>query len=201
MNLLPKNVSSLIEEFSKLPSIGPKTAERLTFYLLKNSDLNSLGEAVLQLRDNLTKCEVCVTYTDTKICSICSNTNRDNDVLAVVSQPLDIVAIEKTGLFRGKYHVLHGFISPVDGIGPDDLEIESLIKRITKVKPKEIIIATNPNIEGETTAFYLAKKIARFNIKVTRIAHGLPVGGDIEYADQITLSRALDNRRELNLSK
>lgn len=199
MELLPKNLRNLIEEFSKLPSIGPRTAERLTFYLIKNGDINSLGEAISHLRDDLVKCEICMNFSDKKICRICSNDKREN-ILAVVSQPLDVIAIEKTGLFNGKYHVLHGFISPIENMGPDDLEISSLIKRLKKNKPDEIIIATNPNIEGETTAIYLAKKIKPFNIKVTRIAHGLPVGGDLEYADQLTLSRALDNRRELSIS-
>lgn len=197
MNILPKGIRNLIDQLSQLPSIGPKTAERLTFYLLKNGDIENLGEAILHLKDNLTKCEMCLTYADHTLCDVCSSPSRDGQQITVVSNSLDIIAIEKTGLFNGKYHVLHGFISPVDGVGPDDLEIESLLARVKKNKPKEIIIATNPNIEGETTALYLAKKLKSSGVVVTRLAHGLPVGSDLEYADQITLSRALDNRQEI----
>lgn len=197
MQILPKGVYDLINQLSQLPSIGPKTAERLTFYLLKQGDINSLGESVLHLRDNITKCQNCTTYTDKDICDICDSPSRDDSTIIVVSSPLDIIAIEKTGLFNGKYHVLHGYISPVDGIGPDDIEINRLLIRVKDKKPNEVIIATNPNIEGETTALYIAKKINPLSIKVTRIAHGLPVGSDLEYADQMTLSKALDNRRSM----
>lgn len=197
MQILPKGVYDLINQLSQLPSIGPKTAERLTFYLLKQGDINSLGESVLHLRDNIAKCQNCTTYTDKDICDICDSPSRDDSTIIVVSSPLDIIAIEKTGLFNGRYHVLHGYISPVDGIGPDDIEINRLLIRVKDKKPNEVIIATNPNIEGETTALYIAKKINPLSIKVTRIAHGLPVGSDLEYADQMTLSKALDNRRSM----
>lgn len=197
MDLLPKSVTRLIEEFSKLPTIGPKTAERLTFYLLRNGNTEALGEAIARLKDSIVRCQICQTFTDQLTCAICTDPAREAQTIAVVSMPLDMVAIEKTGLFRGRYHVLHGVISPVDGIGPDDLTIELLIKRLGKGDDVgEVILATNPNLEGETTALYLAKKIQPLGIKVTRLAHGLPVGGDLEYADQITLSRAIDNRRE-----
>ncbi len=198
MDLLPNSVTYLIEEFAKLPTIGPKTAERLTFYLLRNGNTESLAEAIARLKKGIVRCNQCQTFSDQPVCAICDNHNRDGQQIAVVSMPLDMVAIEKTGLFRGRYHVLHGVISPIDGVGPDDLTIESLMKQLEGSEVKEVILATNPNLEGETTALYLAKKIQPLGVKVTRLAHGLPVGGDLEYADQITLGRAIDNRREFN---
>lgn len=197
MDILPKNVTKLIEEFAKLPSIGPKSAERLTFYLLKQGGTKELGEAILHLGDGITKCEICRNFTIESICPICADERRSDDQTAIVSQPLDIIAIEKTGQYHGRYHVLHGVISPVDGMGPESLEIDSLLKRIEGNPPKEIILALNPNVEGETTALYLSKKIEPAKIKVTRLAHGLPIGGDLEYADQLTLSRALANRQDV----
>lgn len=194
-DVLPESVNKLIEEFAKLPSIGPKTAERLVFYLLKNEDSISLGEAALTLKYGIINCQSCQNFSTETICKICQNPNRTDSLLCVVSQPLDIVAIEKTGLYKGKYHVLHGVISPVDGIGPDELEIDSLLSRIEKHKPEEIILATNPNLEGETTALYILRKLQDSDIQVTKLAHGLPMGGDLEYADQMTLGRALDNRQ------
>ncbi|MBA3678957.1 recombination protein RecR [Candidatus Saccharibacteria bacterium] len=194
-DVLPESVNKLIEEFAKLPSIGPKTAERLVFYLLKSEDSISLGEAALTLKDGIVNCQSCQNFSTETICKICQNPNRSDSLLCVVSQPLDIVAIEKTGLYKGKYHVLHGVISPVDGIGPDELEIDSLLSRIEKHKPEEIILATNPNLEGETTALYILRKLQDSDIQVTKLAHGLPMGGDLEYADQMTLGRALDNRQ------
>lgn len=192
---MPESVNNLIEEFSKLPSIGPKTAERLVFYLLKNQDNQALGEAVLNLNQNITKCSICKNFSTTKVCSICENPNRSDHLICVVSQPLDIVAIEKTGLYKGKYHVLHGFISPIDGIGPDDIEIQGLLDRVENQKPEEVILATNPNLEGETTALYIVRQLQDSSVKITKLAHGLPLGSDLEYADQITLGRALDNRQ------
>ncbi len=194
-DVLPESVNNLIEEFSKLPSIGPKTAERLVFYLLKNDDSKSLGEAAIKLKDGIVRCQTCKNFSTESVCKICSNPNRNDSLLCVVSAPLDIVAIEKTGLYRGKYHVLHGVISPIDGIGPEDLEIQSLLDRVEQTKPEEIILATNPNLEGETTALYILRQLKDSNIAVTKLAHGLPIGGDLEYADQITLGRALDNRQ------
>lgn len=196
MDILPTSVTRLIDEFAKLPSIGPKTAERLTFYLLRGKDEQNLASAIASLKNNIQRCEVCRNYSEDTICRICADPGRDKTILAIVSAPLDVVALERTSSFRGQYHVLHGVISPIDGMGPDQLEMTSLIDRLDSNLPKEIIIATNPNIEGETTALYLLKKIQPYNIKVTRLAHGLPMGGDLEYADQITLGRALDNRRE-----
>jgi len=196
VEILPVSVNRLIDELSKLPSIGPKTAERLTFYLLKNGNTDDLAAAIEALRRDLTRCEQCRTLSDEAVCWICADRGRDHDLVAVVSQPLDIVAMERAGNFRGVYHVLHGYLSPIDGIGPEDLEIVSLLSRIERDKPTELILATNPNFEGETTALYILKKLDGSEVKVTRLAHGLPVGGDLEYADQVTLGRAIDNRRE-----
>lgn len=196
-NVLPEGITKLIEEFSKLPSVGPKSAERLVFYLLAQGDPQALGEAVLHVKDGLGRCKNCQNYASEDLCPICQNRGRDAKLITVVSAPMDIVAIERTGLFRGQYHILHGVISPIDGIGPDDLEIGSLLERVKVVEPEEIIIATNPNIEGETTAIYIVKKLNEqgYEGKVSKLAHGLPIGADLEYADQLTLSRALDNRQ------
>jgi recombination protein RecR len=167
----------------------------LVFYLLKSEDNISLGEASLALKEGIINCSSCQNFTTDTVCKICQNPNRSDSIICVVSQPLDIVAIEKTGLYKGKYHVLHGVISPVDGIGPDDIEIDSLMARIEKHSPEEIILATNPNLEGETTALYILRKLKDQDIAITKLAHGLPMGGDLEYADQMTLGRALDNRQ------
>ncbi len=196
MDILPPSVERLIAEFAKLPSIGPKTAERLTFHLLRSGGEKQLGEAAIALKEGLRYCSRCQNFSSSELCNLCANTQRDDSVWAVVGQPLDVVAIEKTGLFKGRYHVLHGVISPVDGIGPDQLKIAELIRRLDGGKPTEIILAMNPNIEGETTSLYLAKKIEPLGIRVTRLAHGLPIGGDLEYADQMTLGQAIDHRRE-----
>jgi len=193
--VLPESVSNLIEEFSKLPSIGPKSAERLVFYLLKHDGSRELGQAAIDLKEGLVRCSTCQNFSTQNVCKLCANPSRDTKLICVVAQPLDIVAIEKTGLYRGRYHVLHGVISPIDGIGPEDIEIESLLSRVESEKPDEIILATNPNLEGETTALYILKKLQDSPIKVTKLAHGLPMGSDVEYADQMTLGRALDNRQ------
>lgn len=197
MSLLPASVELLIEEFSRLPGIGPRTAERLTFFLLR-SDYNpaQLGRALQGLRQNIGKCPVCCNLTESdELCAICSNPERSSEVIAVVEDALDVVAIEKTGRFQGVYHVLGGVISPLEGIGPDKLNLSSLITRVEKQSPKEIILATNPNIESETTALYIRRQLQDTDVKVTRLARGLPVGGDLEYADQVTLGRALDGRQ------
>lgn len=196
MRIIPRTVQTLIDEFGRLPGIGPKSAQRLTFYLLRGSKerVQSLGEAVLNLKENIQICSVCSNLAESDPCVICSDPHRDPSVIMVVEEPLDILAFEKTGKFQGLYHVLHGVISPIEGIGPDDLYIKQLLARLHDNKVKEIIIATNINVEGEATAMYLSKLIEPLNMKVTRIAHGLPVGSDIEYADEITLSKALENR-------
>lgn len=198
MQIIPQSIQNLIDEFSKLPGIGPKTAQRLTFYLLKEKqeDLGSLGNAVLGLRENIKKCQICFNLTDTDPCPLCKDFKRDKGVVCVVEDPLDIVAIEKTGQFRGLYHVLGGVISPMDGIGPDELTVRGLLGRLTG-EIKEVIIATNPNLEGEATALYLQKAMAPFDVKVTRLAYGLPMGSDLEYADELTVLKALEGRREL----
>jgi len=197
MQILPDNITNLIDEFSKLPSIGPKSAERLVFHLLANGDPEQFGRVMIELKKNLINCSTCKNYSTEELCPICSNTSRSPELIAVVSNPMDIVAIERTGLFRGTYHILHGVISPIDGVSPDDLEIQSLIDRVKVVEPEEIILATNPNIEGETTSIYISKQLQDqgYSGKITKLAHGLPIGGDLEYADQLTLSRALDNRQ------
>jgi recombination protein RecR len=197
MQILPDNITKLIEEFSKLPSIGPKSAERLVFYLLANGDVEQFGRVMSDLKKDLVKCSTCKNYATDELCPICSSNSRSPELIAVVSNPMDIVAIERTGLFRGTYHILHGVISPIDGVGPEDLEIQSLLDRVVVIEPEEIILATNPNIEGETTSIYISKQLldVGYKGKITKLAHGLPIGGDLEYADQLTLSRALDNRQ------
>jgi recombination protein RecR len=200
MSLLPKSVQNLIDELSKLPGIGPKSAERLTFYLLRsaNSDLSSFGQAILDLKKNIKTCEVCFNLTETDPCRICSDHTRDISKICVVEEPLDVLALEKTGEYKGLYHVLGGAISPIEGIGPDNLRIKGLLVRLqkNKEKVKEIILATNPSLEGEATAMYLKKLLDPLKIKITRIARGLPIGASLEYADEITLSRALEGRKD-----
>jgi len=199
--MLPKAVQNLIDEFSKLPGIGPKTAARLVFYLLKKpkSDIEAFGQAVLKLNQNLKYCKECFSITEDEICSICSDLGRKGEILAVVEEPLDIVAIEKSRGYSGLYHVLGGAISPIDGIGPEDLRIKELLDRLkNNPKIKEVILATNPSLEGEATATYIRSKIddSGGEIEVTRIARGLPVGGDLEYADEITLMQSLEGRKK-----
>jgi recombination protein RecR len=196
MRLIPKTVENLIEEFGRLPGIGPKSAQRLTFYLLRGSAerTRALGEAVSNLKENIKICSVCSNLAESDPCVICSDPHRNQGLIMVVEEPLDIIAFEKTGKFSGTYHVLHGAISPVEGIGPDDLYIKQLLNRVHSGGVKEIILATNINVEGEATAMYLQRIISPLGIKITRIARGLPVGSDIEYADEITLSRALEGR-------
>ena len=197
MNVIPKSVQDLIDELAKLPGVGPKTAQRLTFFLLRGSaeNIRVLGEAVLNLKKNIKYCSVCCNLTDEEICRVCQDDSRDSEIICVVSEPLDVVAFEKTG-YRGSYHVLGGIISPVEGIGPDDLFIKELLERIKNPELKEIIFATNPDLEGETTALYIQRLIQPQQVKITRIARGLPVGGDLEYADEVTLTRSLEGRLE-----
>lgn len=197
MQIIPKAVATLIEEFSQLPGIGPRSAERLTFFLLRGDAkiASGLGEAVLELRRNIQFCKICYNLADSSTCVICAHPNRDHSVIAVVEEPLDVVAVEKTGLYQGLYHVLGGVISPIDGIGPSHLQISPLIERIQTQSVKELILATNPSTEGETTAMYIRQQLEHIPVKLTRLARGLPVGGDLEYADQITLGRALQGRQ------
>lgn len=197
MQIIPESVAKLIEEFSKLPGVGPRSAERLTFYLLRGDQAaaDRLGRAVSELHLNVKQCQTCFNLSDDITCVVCQQAGRDQEVVAVVEEPLDVVAIEKTGLYKGLYHVLGGVISPIDGIGPDRLQIDSLQRRIKNGGIQEVILATNPSTEGETTAMYIRRQLQDTSVKVTRLARGLPVGGDLEYADQITLGRALEGRQ------
>ena len=199
MRQYPKPLAKLIGELAKLPGIGYKTAHRLAFHILSLED-NEAGELALAITDakrEMKYCSVCGNLTDQDPCVICSDPSRNTDVICVVESPKDVAAMERIREFDGLYHVLHGVISPMDGIGPDDINLKSLITRLQQNDVKELIIATNPNIEGEATAMYIARLIKPAGIKVTRIAHGLPVGGDLEYADEVTLLKAMEGRREL----
>lgn len=195
----PEPIAKLIESFSRLPGIGPKTAARLAFHVLrmKEEDTIDFAKALVSVKRNLTYCSICCNITDTDPCRICSDKTRDPSVICVVQEPKDLVAMERTREFGGYYHVLHGAISPMEGVGPDDIRIKELVQRLSDERVQELILATNANIEGEATAMYLSRLVKPFGIKVTRIAHGLPVGGDLEYADEVTLSKALEGRREL----
>lgn len=197
---VPPPVTALIDAFSRLPGIGPKTASRLTYYLLRAPDpiSLSLAEALTELKTKTRYCSVCLNITEADPCPICSDSRRDRSIIAVVEEPLDVVAIERVGTYRGLYHVLHGAISPIEGIGPDDLKINELAKRLRESKDVlEIIIATNPNMQGEATAMFIKQQIASFGVRVTRLARGLPSGGDLEYVDSVTLLRALEGRGEM----
>jgi len=201
MQVLVEPVAKLIDEFSRLPGIGPKTASRLVFYLLRapEEQAGSLADALRELRERITFCSTCFNITESDPCSICTDEGRDRSLLCVVEEPLDVVAIERTRDFHGLYHVLHGTIAPVEGIGPDDLRIAQLSPRLGGDPPvREVIIATNPNMEGEATAMYIARQLEGSGVQVTRLARGLPVGGDLEYADEITLSRALAGRQAMS---
>jgi recombination protein RecR len=189
----------LIEALARLPGVGPKTASRLTYFLLRAPDELSLGlaDALRDLKAKTRFCSVCSNITVDDPCPVCSDANRDSTVIAVVEEPLDVLALERTGSFKGKYHVLHGALSPVDGIGPDDLKIRELIRRVDAGGILEVIIATNPVVEGDVTAMYLQQQLHGKGLKITRLARGLPVGGDLEYVDAVTLTRALQGRNEL----
>lgn len=195
----PEPISKLIDSFAKLPGIGPKTASRLAFYVLnmKDDDVLDFAKALVNAKRELTHCSVCGHITDVDPCAICQDNSRDASVICVVQDPKDVIAMEKMKEFRGKYHVLNGAISPMDGIGPEDINVPALLNRLKDEEVKELILATNPNIEGEATAMYISRLVKPSGIKTTRIAHGLPVGGDLEYADEVTLSKALEGRREL----
>jgi recombination protein RecR len=195
----PEPIAKLIDSFSRLPGIGPKTAARLAFFVLrmKEEEVIDFAKALVSVKRNLTYCSICCNITDTDPCRICSDKSRDVSAICVVQEPKDLVAMERTREFTGHYHVLNGAISPMDGMGPDDIRIAELVRRLGDERVQELILATNPNIEGEATAMYLSRLVKPFGIKVTRIAHGLPVGGDLEYADEVTISKALEGRREL----
>jgi recombination protein RecR len=198
--MLPKSVQNLIDQFSRLPGVGPKTAARLCFYLLSKpkQDVANLGNAVLDLTENLCYCKHCFNIAESELCQICSSEERDHSLVAVVEEPLDVIALEKSLGFGGVYHVLGGSISPIDGIGPENLRISQLLERLKDGGVEEIILATNPDLEGEATASFIKNQVNNsFNeMKITRIARGLPVGGDLEYADEVTLKRSLEGRRD-----
>lgn len=196
--MLPKNIERTIEEFSKLPGIGQKSAERLTFYLLrkKKEDVQTFGLVVHKLKDDLKYCEICQNLGTEDKCAICKKPDRDPSVICIVEEMLDLIAIEKTSEFKGLYHVLHGVINPMDGVGPDELKITELVSRVKKGGIKEIILALNPSMEGEATSAYIIRSIGETNIKITRIARGIPVGGNLEYTDSQTLKRAFLGRME-----
>ena len=194
-------VARLIESFARLPGIGPKTAQRLTYHLLRapDAEARALARALIAVRDEVVFCDRCFNISDAPLCPICRDPGRDESRLCVVEEPLDVLAIDRTGEFRGRYHVLHGAISPIDGIGPDDLRVRELLARLGDGVVTEVIIATDPNLEGEATASYLSRMLKVFGLRVTRLASGLPVGGDLEYADEVTLGRAFEGRRLLDV--
>jgi len=197
--VLPRSVQRLIDEFARLPGIGPKSASRLTFYLLRAADNQSgeLATALQELKERTRLCSVCFNITEEDPCPICSDEARDARLLCVVEEPLDVLAIERARAYNGRYHVLHGAISPVEGIGPEDLRVAELVDRVARGNFQEIILATNPTLEGESTALYLQRRLSDRDIRLTRLARGLPVGGDLEYTDEITLGRAFEGRQNL----
>ena len=199
MAYYPEPVARLIDALQRLPGIGPRTAQRLTFFLLKRpaGEVRELADSLMSVKANIVHCGRCFNVTDTDPCRICADPTRDARLLCIVEEPNDLLAMERTGEFRGRYHVLLGALSPLDGIGPEDLKMRELLQRLEAEPVDEIILATNPNVEGEATALYLAKLLKPFGARLTRIARGLPVGGDLEYADQVTLSKALEGRKEI----
>lgn len=199
MSLYAPPVQELIDQFSRLPGIGPKSAQRIAFFLLKASEQDALrlARAISEMKERVSFCRRCFGIADAEECLICADPRRDTHVLCVVEEPRDVIAVEKTQEFRGRYHVLQGAISPIDGIGPDQLRVGELLQRVDDEEISEVILCTNPNIEGEATAMYLARELTPLGVRVTRIASGLPVGGDLEYADELTLGRALEGRRDL----
>lgn len=201
MPILPEPVQNLITAFERLPGIGPKTASRLAFHLLRagNDSAQQLADALIALKSATGLCQVCfnITLAGQTVCDICGSSQRDEAQVCVVEEPLDVLALERTGGFSGRYHVLHGVLSPIEGVGPDDLKIRPLIERVKAGTVREVILATNPSMEGDATALYLRQQLLPLNVRVTRLARGLPVGGDLEYADQNTLLRALSGRQEM----
>lgn len=197
--IYPKSIAALIEQFQKFPSVGPKSAQRMAFHLLKmpKSEVEKFAQSIIEAKENTFACDVCFNMSSSNPCEICKSTSRDRSIICVISETKDLIAIEKTNEFHGLYHVLQGLISPIDGIGAEDVRIKELLHRLAQDDIKEVILALNPSVEGEATSLYLNKLIKPFGIKITRIAFGLPVGADLEYADEITLARALEGRREM----
>lgn len=196
MELTAKPITRVVDELSRLPGIGPKTAQRLTYYLLRapTEQVTQLAEAVRELKESVVLCTTCYNISDQNPCEICRNPGRDQTIICVVEEPLDVVAIERTGQYKGLYHVLHGAISPMEGIGPDELKMRELVRRLENSAVSEVILATNPNLEGDATAMYVTRLVSPAGVRATRLARGLPMGGDLEYADEITLSNALAGR-------
>lgn len=198
MRAFSAGVERLVEKFESLPGIGHKSAQRLAFHVLALSDAEAqdFADAIVEAKRGVCQCSVCCNLSDTPVCPICASDERDPKTICVVSDPRDVAAIERTHEYKGRYHVLHGVLSPINGIGPNDLRIKELMQRVGRENPTEIIMATDPDTEGETTATYIAKLLRPFNIKITRLAYGMPVGGHLEYSDEVTLLRALDGRQE-----
>lgn len=192
-------IANLVEQLSKLPGIGRKTAQRLAFFILEMESLEveKLSKSIVDAKERIKLCNICCNLTDRDTCQLCQNTQRDKTIICVVEGAKDVIAMERSREYKGQYHVLHGVISPMDNIGPNDIRIKELLARLSDGEVKEIILATNPTVEGEATALYLSKLIKPLGVKVTRIAHGIPVGGDLEYFDEVTLSKAIENRREI----
>ncbi len=197
--IYPKAIATLIEQFQKFPSVGPKSAQRMAFYLLRMpmSEVQKFAQSIVEAKENTRTCEVCFNLSSTSPCEICQSPKRDKSTICVVAETKDLIAIEKTNEYNGLYHVLQGLISPMDGIGAEDIRIKELLNRLTDESVKEVILALSPSVEGEATSFYLSKLIKPFGIKISRIAFGLPVGADLEYADEITIARAIEGRREI----
>jgi recombination protein RecR len=191
-------VARLIEELHKLPGVGPKGAQRLAYHLLRTSaeEARALADAIVEVKDKISLCSVCQNTTDIDPCVVCSDEGRDRSIICVVEEPLDILAVERTGAHKGLYHVLHGSISPMEGVGPEQLKVRELLERLRDHSVKEVIMATNPNLQGEATSMYVSRLVQPLGVRVTRLARGLPMGGDLEYADDLTLARALENRQE-----
>lgn len=197
--IYPKSIATLIEHFQKFPSVGPKSAQRMAFYMLRmsESEVQKFAQAILEAKRNTRTCEVCFNLSSSSPCEICTNPKRDRSIICVVAETKDLIAIEKTNEFKGLYHVLQGLISPMDGIGADDIRIKQLLNRLASDEVKEVILALPPSVEGEATSLYLTKLIKPFGITISRIAFGLPVGADLEYADEITIAKAIEGRREI----
>ncbi|PWL80400.1 recombination protein RecR [Candidatus Gastranaerophilales bacterium] len=197
--IYPKSIATLIEHFQKFPSVGPKSAQRMAFYMLRmpESEVQKFAQAILEAKRNTRTCEVCFNLSSSSPCEICTNPKRDRSIICVVAETKDLIAIEKTNEFKGLYHVLQGLISPMDGIGADDIRIKELLNRLASDEVKEVILALPPSVEGEATSLYLTKLIKPFGITISRIAFGLPVGADLEYADEITIAKAIEGRREI----
>jgi len=199
MAVVPRPIARLIDEFSRLPGIGPKTASRLTFYLLRAGDeqAQALSEAIRDLKERITFCAQCYNISESATCAICEDPARDQELVCVVEEPLDVLALERARGYQGLYHVLHGVISPMEGIEPDDLRIPELVERVRAGRFREVVLATNPSLEGEVTAMYIHRQLAPLGVRITRLARGLPVGGDLEYADVVTLLRAIEGRQAM----